>query len=91
MDKKYINVQIGSQGIEEYQIVVKTQTECTLYAAAELANYRANREAERQANKTKGAGIAKCANCANSKHCPSNIKNSGAGLTCGGYVPYGGR
>ena len=58
---------------------------------AELANYRANREAERQANKTKGAGIAKCANCANSKHCPSNIKNSGAGLTCGGYVPYGGR
>ncbi len=47
------------------------------------------RDAQNQANKTKSAGISKCASCANSRHCPSHIKNSGSGLTCGGYRPYG--
>lgn len=51
-------------------------------AAAESA-------ARKQANATKMAGVSKCASCANSRHCPSHVKNSGAGLTCGGYRPYG--
>lgn len=46
-------------------------------------------DARRQAERTKQAGIAKCASCANSRHCPSHIKNNGSGLTCGGYRPYG--
>lgn len=50
---------------------------------------KAASEARKQANATKSAGISKCASCANSKHCPSHIKNNGSGLTCGGYVPYG--
>ncbi len=49
----------------------------------------AESEARKQAAATKGAGISKCASCANSRNCPSHIKNSGAGLTCGGYRPYG--
>lgn len=55
------------------------------------AAIRANedrRQAEREAQKTRMAGVSKCANCRNSNRCPSNIKNSGAGLTCGGYQPY---
>lgn len=50
---------------------------------------RAAAAARDQANKTRMAGVSKCASCANSKHCPSYIKNNGSGLTCGGYVPYG--
>jgi len=49
----------------------------------------ADSEARKQAAATKSAGIAKCASCANNRSCPSHIKNSGAGLTCGGYRPYG--
>jgi hypothetical protein len=45
-------------------------------------------EARKKENATRMAGVSKCANCANSKRCPSHIKNSGAGLTCGGYTPY---
>lgn len=48
-------------------------------------------EAQKQVNQTKAAGIAKCASCANSRNCPSHIKNNGSGLNCGGYVPYGSR
>ncbi len=47
----------------------------------------ADSEARKQAAKTRSAGIAKCANCANNQRCPSGIKESGAGLTCGGYRP----
>lgn len=47
----------------------------------------AESEARKQAAKTRSAGIAKCANCANNQRCPSGIKESGAGLTCGGYRP----
>ena len=36
---KFINVAFGKRAIEEYQIVVQNRTECTLYAASELANY----------------------------------------------------
>lgn len=50
---------------------------------------KAASEARKQAQSTKMAGVSKCASCANSSKCPSHIKNSGAGLTCGGYVPYG--
>ncbi len=56
---------------------------------AELANFKTDREARNQANRVKSAGITKCANCANSRNCPTSVKNSGAGLNCGGYVPYG--
>lgn len=41
--------------------------------------------------RTRSAGVSRCANCANSRHCPSHMKNNGSGLNCGGYVPYGGR
>ncbi len=37
--EKYVGVTLGKHKIEEYQIVVKTRTECTLYAASELVNY----------------------------------------------------
>lgn len=47
-----------------------------------------DREAARKAeNKRRGAGLAKCANCANSRSCPSHVKESGGGLNCGGYRP----
>lgn len=49
---------------------------------------KAEEEARKKENATRMAGVSKCANCANSKRCPSHIKNSGAGLTCGGYTPY---
>lgn len=52
-----------------------------------FANERANREANALAGKNRMAGVAKCANCANSRSCPSHIKESGAGLNCGGYRP----
>lgn len=45
--------------------------------------------ARKQANATRMAGVSKCASCANSRKCPSHVKESGAGLTCGGYRPYG--
>ena len=47
----------------------------------------ADSEARKQAAKTRSAGVAKCASCANNQRCPSGIKESGAGLTCGGYRP----
>lgn len=46
------------------------------------------RNAAKQANATRMAGVSKCASCANSRRCPSSVKESGAGLTCGGYRPY---
>ncbi len=49
---------------------------------------KARSEAQKAENKRHGAGVARCASCANSKHCPSHIKNNGSGLTCGGYTPY---
>ena len=52
---------------------------------------KARADAAKQANATKQAGIAKCASCANSRNCPSHIKNNGSGLNCGGYRPYGSR
>ncbi len=45
------------------------------------------KEALKQDRATRAAGIAKCANCANNRRCSSGIKESGAGLTCGGYTP----
>jgi len=48
----------------------------------------ADSEARKQAAKTRMAGVSKCANCRNNRRCPSGIKESGAGLTCGGYQPY---
>ena len=58
---------------------------------ADQEAFRQKAEAEsaarKQANATKMAGVSKCASCANSKRCPSHVKNSGAGLTCGGYTP----
>lgn len=48
----------------------------------------ADSEARKQANATRMAGVSKCANCRNSRHCPTHIKESGAGLSCGGYQPY---
>lgn len=56
---------------------------------AEYSAEVARREANKQANATRMAGISKCSNCANSRHCPSYIKNNGGGVNCGGYVPYG--
>lgn len=56
---------------------------------AEYSAEIARREANKQANASKMAGISKCSNCANSRHCPSYIKNNGGGINCGGYVPYG--
>lgn len=56
------------------------------------ARYQAEqqrRDAAHQANASRLAGVSKCASCANSKHCPSHVKNSGGGLGCGGYRPYG--
>ncbi len=56
------------------------------------AKYQAEqqrRDAAHQANASRMAGVSKCATCANSKHCPSHVKNNGSGLTCGGYRPYG--
>lgn len=47
----------------------------------------AQKEAIKQDSAKRAAGIAKCANCANNRKCPSGIKESGAGLTCGGYIP----
>lgn len=49
---------------------------------------KAEEEARKKENATRMAGVSKCANCANSRRCPSHIKNSGAGLTCGNYTPY---
>ena len=43
--------------------------------------------ARKQANAARSAGVSKCSNCANNRRCPSSIKESGAGLTCGGYRP----
>ncbi len=62
--------------------------------AAWDAKIQADKERRDRQNaeaRTRSAGVARCASCANSKHCPSHIKNNGSGLTCGGYVPYGGR
>lgn len=39
MRSNYVGVKLGKHGIEEYQIVVKKRTECTLYAATELVSY----------------------------------------------------
>jgi len=48
----------------------------------------ADSEARKQAAKTRMAGVSKCANCRNNRRCPTHVKESGAGLTCGGYQPY---
>ena len=48
----------------------------------------ADSEARKQAAATRSAGISKCANCRNNRRCPTHVKESGAGLTCGGYQPY---
>ena len=39
MEMKYVGIKLGDYKVEEYQIVVKNQTECTLYAAGELTTY----------------------------------------------------
>lgn len=59
-------------------------------AEIEARNQRmaAESEARKQANATRVAGVSKCASCKNSRRCPSDIKNNGSGLTCGGYEPY---
>lgn len=39
METKLVGVTLGNYAVEEYQIVVKKRTECSLYAAQELVNY----------------------------------------------------
>lgn len=48
---------------------------------------RNNAEMAKQANRQEMLGRSKCSSCAHSHNCPEFIKGSGAGLTCGGYVP----
>lgn len=57
-------------------------------AAAEREE--AYRQAEESARREKERlGMAKCNHCQNRWSCPEEIRKSGAGLTCGGYKPYG--
>lgn len=48
------------------------------------------RQAEERARREReNLGIAKCNHCQNRWSCPKEIQESGAGLTCGAYKPYG--
>lgn len=44
---------------------------------------------ERERQEREKLGMAKCNHCQNRWSCPKEIQKSGAGLTCGGYKPYG--
>ncbi len=55
--------------------------------AAQRQQAEQAREAARQQSRQESIGRSKCHSCANYSHCPSHVKKSGAGLTCGGYRP----
>ena len=76
-------IRLGGETLTENRCPKCLAIEARIHEEAE-----ARLQAEREAQKTRMAGVSKCANCRNSNRCPSNIKNSGAGLTCGGYQPY---
>ncbi len=76
------------QALERDRIRMEQRAAQTAQNEVRLAQERTKRDAQQQANATRMAGVSKCASCANSRHCPTHIKNNGSGLTCGGYTPY---
>ena len=77
------------EAARQQQAAARQQQEAARQQAwdAKVAADKARSEQRAAENRSRGIGVSKCATCANSSRCPSHVKNSGAGLTCGGYRP----
>lgn len=74
---------------KQSQDLAKQQREAA--REAQFNAEKARRDANKQAAATRMAGVSKCSNCMNNRRCPTHIKESGGGLNCGSYTPYGSR
>ena len=76
------------QAEEERRMQIRQQMEARDQQRRDAAEARYQRQqADLAAHRAKLAGLSKCHACANESRCPSNVKNNGGGLNCGGFRP----
>ncbi len=89
LDQQYQNKIMMEQQRKQADDFAKQQREVAWQA--KVSADQAQREANKQVSAARSAGVAKCANCMNNRRCPTHVKESGGGLNCGSYTPYGSR